>query len=178
MRSEKTKMLASASRRIAIAFLLALVACATASPKPEGEMREFRHPNGKIAAAGRVTSYESDTFFIAPVEHRPVQPWQQHLRSGPWQYFDESGALRAEVSYRVAWYEDCCVAGLCKRPYEVVDGVVRLYAPDGTQTYDGRAKNRRRLLQTNCQGGDWVTVSTLPLPNDIRPDFAQSLVGD
>lgn len=135
----------------------------------------FQHANGRVAAEGRVTSHESDAFFLARVDGKSVQPWQQFLRSGAWRYFDEGGALRAEVSYRVAWYEDCCAAGLCRQPYEMLDGPVRLYAADGTLTYEGSPRNRRRLLETNCAGGDWVHITTLPLPADIRPELLQRL---
>lgn len=139
----------------------------------DSEFRVFHHPNGRVAAEGHVTSRESVAYLTAEIEHRTRFPWQQYLRVGKWRYFYDNGDVRAELTYGLASYTECCAGGLCEQPYEVILGEVRIFAPDGRVTYDGPARNERRVLHTNCEGGDDVYVSALPLPADILPSFAQ-----
>lgn len=157
-------------RYASILFVLAL-GCSTL--RTESEFRIYRHPNGRPAAEGHVTTHESFTYLIAETEGRPRHPWQKYLRVGKWRYFDERGDIRAELTYRLGSYTECCAPGWCEQPYEIVDGTVRTLAADGTVTYEGPPKNVERVLATNCEGGDRVHVSTLPLPPDIAPSFAQ-----
>jgi hypothetical protein len=155
-------------------LLLLLIGCS--GFKPESEFRVYRHANGRVAAEGRVTRWESVPFLMAQAERRSLSPWQENLRVGKWRFFDERGVLRAELTYRVAFYTECCTAGLCEQPYEIIDGIVRVYSPDGSVRYEGPPENRARVLSTNCEGGDVVYVSSLPLPSDILPAFAQSFL--
>lgn len=57
----------------------------------------------------------------------------------------------------------------------MIDGVVRIFASDGSVTYEGGPQNTVTVLETNCEGGDQVYVTTLPLPQHALPAFAQRL---
>ena len=149
-------------------FLAAtLCACTSAAPQP---VATFRHEGGGLAAEGSITSYESTDYIIRTLSNKEsVPPWHSSLRTGQWRYWYPSGQLRAIVTYRIAFYTDCCTAGLCRQPYERLVGNITLFAEDGRITYAGSPKNHYVRIKTNCEGGDRMSQPQVLLPDDIRP---------
>lgn len=130
----------------------------------------FNHPNGKHAAEGRFTSYASNGYIIATVEKRDLAPWKEYLRVGKWRYWHPNGALRAEITYAVAQYDECCVAGPCRGVYERIVGTPQLFDANGTSVTLVRAPGRARIA-TNCEGGAEVLRPTCILPADLTPEW-------
>lgn len=130
----------------------------------------FNHENGQRAAEGSFTSYESSGYIIAKVEKRDLAPWKEYLRVGRWRYWHPNGALRAEITYAVDRYDECCVTGPCKRPYERIIGTPKVLDATGASVALVRAPERAQV-ETNCEGGAEVLRPGYILPADLAPEW-------
>ena len=151
-------------------LIYVLLAGCVSSGIAGGRQVVFNHANGQRAAQGRFTNYESNGYIIARVEKRDLPPWKQYLRVGQWRYWYPNGVLRAEITYAVAQYDECCVAGPCTGRYERIVGTPHVFDASGTSLTPLRAPARVHI-STNCEGGATVFRPSYILPEDLAPEW-------
>jgi hypothetical protein len=157
------------TRGLAITSFLILTSCAAAPHPPE--LAVFHHPNGTRAAEGAVLERENDVYSAEALEQRTAFPWTVRQRTGTWHYWHPNGQLRAIVQYGTGQFTDCCVAGLCTRPYERPVGRVELFDESGKPLLNRRPGSRTYRIETNCDGGAAIFAPRVTLPADIRPQL-------
>ena len=152
-----------------VVWVILLAGCAS-SDVAGGRSVVFHHANGQPAAEGRFTTHEWPYYIVAQYEKRDPAPWKEYLRVGRWRYWHANGALRAEITYAIGQYAECCVAGPCRGRYERVVGTPRVFNADGTPVTLARAPKRARI-STNCEGGAVVFRPSYVLPEDLAPEW-------
>jgi hypothetical protein len=56
---------------------------------------------------------------------------------GKWSYWDESGQLRAEITYKLSCYRQCCAAGPCPIVHSYPAGPFRTFHASGRPRTEG-----------------------------------------
>lgn len=119
------------------------------------------YAEGKVAALGSRSRFESDEFIEAERLGKPLPRWREFLRVGRWEYRYPNGQTKANVSYEVAWYTECCTGGFCEQPYELRVGEFQAWWPNGAPLARGSFQSNWRHIETNCEGGDKVKVAVI-----------------
>jgi len=126
--------------------------------KRAAELRTFRYPNGAVAAAGLgLPDSWDDEFERWGLYKRDVPA----VRMGLWKYFYANGAKRAEVSYALACYIQCCTAGACPQVHDYPIGTFRVWYPSGGKLAEGSFRAVSWHVETSCEGGDDTTIGRL-----------------
>jgi hypothetical protein len=134
---------------------LLLVACTAVESRPVDVLPGYRtfYGNHGILAYGQHSALENDAFIHAEIQGQRLPRWHEFLRVGAWSYNYPSGAKKAEVTYAIRWYTECCAGGPCDQPYEVLVEDFSVWWPNGQLLAEGSFGLTRVRLDTNCQGG-------------------------
>lgn len=128
------------------------------SAQRTAELRTFRHPNGGASAAGLGLPESWDHEFERWGVYKRDVP---AIRVGLWKYFYANGAKRAEVSYVLACYIQCCTGGPCPQVHDYPMGAFRLWYPSGRKLAEGSFTPVKWHVETSCEGGDDTTIGRL-----------------
>lgn len=121
--------------------------------------RTFRHPNGALSARGRGLPSDWDL---------DKEPWKNYdkreipaTRAGKWQFFYADGARKAEVTYALSCYIQCCSGGSCPQIHDYPAGNFVLWYPSGRKLGEGSFVTVTQHVETSCQGGDDTKIGRL-----------------
>lgn len=112
---------------------------------------ELKYTNGKLKGQGKFAVAEDEVSV---------------LRFGLWKEYDENGILKAEGSYKIGSYLDCCTAGLCRAFYYYRIGEWKYFDEQGVLDFSLDYVPTEHLVDTNCEGGDKLlfgVVKDIPL---------------
>lgn len=123
--------------------------------------RSFANGSGQIVAAGFLTGLENIDSVICELEGEEISPWKMNLRTGPWKFWYPNGNLKAQVTFKVFQYDECCFAGYCKQAYELRTGKFRVFHPNGELMADGKFKRSSTPIGTNCVGGARIWIAEI-----------------
>jgi hypothetical protein len=147
------------------------------SVEREAQLRTFRYPNGTVSATGRglPESWDDEFERWATASKRDVPA----TRVGRWRYFYAAGTKRAEVSYALACYIQCCTGGACPQIHDYPVGAFRLWYPSGRKLAEGSFVAVKWHVETSCEGGDDTTVARISSDSRFwREDESAMTVGE
>ncbi len=132
---------------------------ATRAVQRQTELRTFRHSNGVVSATGRgLASSWDDEYESWDSSYKREVP---ATRLGTWQYFYPDGSKRAEVTYALSCYIQCCSGGLCPQIHDYPVGQFALWYPSGKKLGEGSFATIWYHVETSCEGGDDTKVGRL-----------------
>lgn len=132
-------------KRAAVVAVVILAGCASrsafdcpdlAAAARSAAARTIRDAQGRVTASGRALERLPD------------------VRTGAWTFWYENGAKRAEVTYALACYIQCCTGGPCPQVHDYPLGAFRAWYPSGRRLAEGTFVAVPRHVETSCQGGD------------------------
>lgn len=122
-------------------------------------LRTFRHSNGVVSATGRgLSSSWDDKYERRDGNYKREVP---ATRFGKWQYFYADGSKRAEVTYALSCYLQCCSGGPCPQIHDYPVGNFVLWYPSGRKLGEGSFVTVSQHVNTSCEGGDDTKVGRL-----------------
>ena len=144
------------------------VGCASRSPfecagtdelERQTQLRTFRYPNGAVSATGRgLDSGWDDDYERWGSSYKREVP---ATRTGKWLYFYPNGTKKAEVTYTLSCYIQCCSGGPCPQIHDYPVGNFALWYPSGSKLGEGSFVTITRHVETSCERGDHTNVGQL-----------------
>jgi len=123
------------------------------------ELRTFRHPNGAVFARGRgLDASWDDEYELWGSNYKREVP---ATRVGKWEYFYPDGAKKAEVTYALSCYIQCCTPGPCPQIHDYPVGAFVLWYPSGRKLGEGSFVTMTQHINTSCSGGDDTKIGRL-----------------
>src|ERR1044072_7813611 len=115
----------------------------------DAEIRRVVDAHGTLLAIGRGLPRGWD---------RAVDPWtgadqrerNQPVRVGTWTYLYGDGSKRAEVTYEVSCYIECCSCCPCPQLRDYPAGRFTLWYPSGRKLGEGTFEPEKIHVSTNC----------------------------
>ncbi len=125
----------------------------------QAEFRTVRYPDGAVLARGRglPSGWDDEYERWGSSYKREVAA----TRIGKWEYFYADGAKRAEVTYEVSCFIQCCSGGPCPQIHDYPIGSFQLWYPSGRKLGDGSFVAVTKHVDTSCEGGDETKVARL-----------------